>query len=128
MHIKDTAPAAHDHGGGLRFDFAGTRVLVTGGTRGIGKAIVDKFVDAGAQVVVAARRPGEDADEQPSRHFVCTDVTNPDSIGALAERGLEILGGLDVLVNNAGRQSWTPNGTLGISDEQWRTDFDTNLM
>jgi NAD(P)-dependent dehydrogenase (short-subunit alcohol dehydrogenase family) len=50
-----------------------------------------------------------------------------ESIEALAA-ALDLLGGVDVLVNNAGSQTWTPDGVLAISDDDWRRDLDTNLM
>lgn len=112
-----------DDEAGVRFDFAGTRVLVTGGSRGIGRAIADEFAAAGARVVVAARGPGETDHE-----FVRADVSDPAGIDTLAARVRELLGGLDVLVNNAGHQSWIPDGVLGIDDETWRAELDTNLM
>jgi len=84
------------------FDFTGRRVLVTGGTSGIGHAIAEAFVQAGAQVVVTGTRESVDsalvpegADYRPLR------LEDRDSIDALA-RGI---GGLDILINNAGSTS-----------------------
>lgn len=115
------SPTAEDSG--VRFDFAGARVLVTGGSRGIGKAVADEFAAAGARVVVASRKPADD-----THTFVPVDVSDPSSVEALAARVHELLGGLDILINNAGSQTWTPDGVLAISDEDWRKDLDINLM
>lgn len=107
-----------------KFDFTGTRVLVTGGTSGIGRAIADGFAAANARVVVAARRPVEGMEHE----FVGTDMSDPAGIDELADRVRELMGGVDVLVNNAGGQSWVPEGVLGIADETWQQQLDLNLM
>src|SRR5262249_60690186 len=84
----------------VRFDFAGARVLVTGGTRGIGLAVATAFADAGAAVAVtgtassAASYDGID----PRLGYRALDVRDGAAITALARS----LDGLDVLVNNAG--------------------------
>jgi len=80
-------------------DFAGRTVLVTGGTKGIGRVIADTFARAGADVVVCAR--SEPADPPPGV-FVPTDVRDPAACRALVATVLERFGRLDVLVNNAG--------------------------
>lgn len=114
----------HNESHDVRFDFTGVRVLVTGGTRGIGRAIADEFAGAGARVVVAARGPADDAEHE----FIRTDMSDPADVAALAECVRDRMGGVDVLVNNAGGQSWTSAGVLGIDDETWCAQIDLNLM
>ncbi|MBA9005510.1 MULTISPECIES: SDR family NAD(P)-dependent oxidoreductase [Thermomonospora] len=89
----------------------GRRVLVTGGTKGIGRATVRAFARAGARVVTCYHRDakaadaltGELADEGvPVPLVVRADVTDQADVRRLAERCADALGGLDVLVNNAG--------------------------
>lgn len=106
-------------------DFTGTRVLITGGTRGIGAAIARHFGAGGARVVVAARTP---VDAPPAGRFVRADVADPHGATALAEQAQDILGGVDVLVNNAGSQSYVPEGVLAMTDEDWSRDLNTNLL
>lgn len=73
-------------------------VLVTGGTRGIGKAIADAFAAQGDTVVVCGRRPP--ADE--TLEFIATDVRDAEATQALVDTVVRRFGRLDVLVNNAG--------------------------
>lgn len=106
---------------GATFDFTGARVLVTGGTSGIGHGVARAFADAGARVAVTGTRPTPDdydTDLDGLRYHRCR-MTEPTEIaavaGAVAGNGPDGLGGLDVLVNNAGqnlpggRSEWDPD-------------------
>jgi len=106
-------------------EFSGVRVLVTGGTKGIGAAIAVRFAEAGADVVVAARTP---VDEPPTGRFIAADVATADGTAALAAQATQLLGGIDVLINNAGSQTYIPGGALDAADDDWYRDLDTNLM
>src|SRR5216117_3609461 len=80
-------------------ELIGRRALVTGGTRGIGAAIAQRLLDAGAQVVVTARSR---RDSSPAgAAFVAGDVASVAGVQAIAAAALGALGGLDILVNNA---------------------------
>jgi 3-oxoacyl-[acyl-carrier protein] reductase len=102
----------------------GKTALVTGASRGIGRAIALELGRAGATVVVGYRTGKEEADaiaREVGGSAVCADVSDPDDARAL----VEATGDVDVLVNNAGL---TRDGLLArMSDEDWRTVIETNL-
>lgn len=81
-------------------DFTGRAVIVTGGTKGIGRRIAARFVEAGAQVVVCARKPPESPTQ--GVEFVAADLRDVDAIDAVVAHCCDTYGRLDVLVNNAG--------------------------
>jgi 3-oxoacyl-[acyl-carrier protein] reductase len=102
----------------------GKVALVTGGSRGIGRAIALELGRAGAEVVVGYRTGREEAEAVAAEiggRAVEADVSDPESAKALVDGA----GELDILVNNAGL---TKDGVLArMSDEDWRTVLDTNL-
>jgi 3-oxoacyl-[acyl-carrier protein] reductase len=102
----------------------GKTALVTGGSRGIGRAIALELAEAGASVTVSYRSGREEAEQvaqEAGGHAVEADVSDPDE----AKRLVEEAGELDILVNNAGL---TRDGLLArMSDEDWRDVLDTNL-
>ncbi len=120
--MSSTSPNGADVG---RLDFHGKRVVVTGGTQGIGAAIARQFAEAGAKVVVAARTP---VNGFGGAQFVQADVATPEGVLSLATTALEFLGGIDVIVNNAGSQSYVPAGVLAMTDDDWLRDLNTNLL
>lgn len=85
-------------------DFGGQAVLITGGSRGIGRGIAEAFLARGANVAVCGRKEPEDVPATGGRHatFVAADVREATEVEALVARVTETLGRLDVLVNNAG--------------------------
>ena len=85
-------------------DFTGRVVLVTGGGRGIGRGITERFLRAGAEVVICGRTTPEQLPESNRREavFVEADVRDADQVAALVATTTERFGRLDVLVNNAG--------------------------
>jgi NAD(P)-dependent dehydrogenase (short-subunit alcohol dehydrogenase family) len=103
---------------------AGKRVLVTGGTRGLGAAIAEHFAAAGSSVVVAART----AVPEPAGTFVAADLSTESGARDLATAVLDILGGIDVIVDNAGSQRRVPDGVLAMTDDDWTGDISANLL
>jgi NAD(P)-dependent dehydrogenase (short-subunit alcohol dehydrogenase family) len=83
------------------FDFSDTVVLVTGGTKGIGRGIVERFAAAGATVVTCARRAPSD-ELPPEVDVVTADIRDPEEITRIVGHVHDRLGRLDVVVNNAG--------------------------
>jgi NAD(P)-dependent dehydrogenase (short-subunit alcohol dehydrogenase family) len=86
------------------FDFSDQVVIVTGGSRGIGRGIAESFLAAGAEVLVCARtEPGSvPAAGGRKASFVPADLREPDQAAAVIESAVSAYGHLDVLVNNAG--------------------------
>jgi NAD(P)-dependent dehydrogenase (short-subunit alcohol dehydrogenase family) len=114
------------------FDMTGRVVIVTGGTRGIGRALAEGFVSAGARVVVASRKP--DACHETERHLrdlggeaigVPTHLGDLDAVSALVERTVDAFGGIDVVVNNAATALAQPFGEY--TPEAWAKSLDVNL-
>jgi NAD(P)-dependent dehydrogenase (short-subunit alcohol dehydrogenase family) len=116
-----------------RFRLDGETAIVTGGDRGIGRAIARGLAEAGADVVVANRdaEAGRSAAEaiadatDVETAAVPTDVTDPEDPPALAEATVERFGGVDVLVNNAGVTLNTPAEEM--TDEEFARVVDVNL-
>jgi 3-oxoacyl-[acyl-carrier protein] reductase len=102
----------------------GKTALVTGGSRGIGAAIVRELATAGADVVVGYRSGGEEAGAlaaEVGARAVQADVSSAEEAARLVQE----TGDVDILVNNAGL---TRDGLLArMSDDDWREVIDTNL-
>jgi NAD(P)-dependent dehydrogenase (short-subunit alcohol dehydrogenase family)/ribosome-associated toxin RatA of RatAB toxin-antitoxin module len=116
-----------------QLDFSGKRILVTGGTRGIGRAIVLAFARAGASVVTCYRQESsavgrlveEFKNVDGQAWAVRADVTRAGDVTALIADCRTHLGGLDVIVNNAGAISHVPFGELAL--DEWQRVLDTSL-
>jgi NAD(P)-dependent dehydrogenase (short-subunit alcohol dehydrogenase family) len=89
---------------GMDIHFDGTVVLVTGGTRGIGKGIAEAFLDRGAEVVVCGRQTPPVLPRVRDREatFINCDVRDPEAVAKLVDGVAALHGRVDVLVNNAG--------------------------
>ena len=114
------------------FDLTDRVAVITGGTRGIGRAVAEGFVSAGAKVVVASRKA--DACAQTQAHLIAlggeaigvpTHVGELADVAALVDQTVERFGRLDIVVNNAATPLTMPIGQL--TPEAWQKSFDVNL-
>ncbi|HVZ48326.1 MAG TPA: 3-oxoacyl-[acyl-carrier-protein] reductase [Gemmatimonadaceae bacterium] len=112
----------------MHIDLTGKRALVTGSTRGIGRAIAECLAECGADVAVVGRdlsKAGDVASAIPrARAFAC-DVSDPDQVERLVADVEAAFGGIDILVNNAGITR--DNLVLRIKNEDWDAVLDANL-
>jgi NAD(P)-dependent dehydrogenase (short-subunit alcohol dehydrogenase family) len=136
------------------FSLEGKRVLITGGSTGLGLAMGLVFAEAGADVALTARRIENlrSAEEKISVHghkvvSIATDVSDSSAVDAMVVEATEAMGGIDVLVNNAGRGDGGPvaalaeqpgpetgvgyvnpaENTPSLSDDIWQKTIETNL-
>jgi NAD(P)-dependent dehydrogenase (short-subunit alcohol dehydrogenase family) len=107
-------------------DLTGKIALVTGGTKGIGKAITARLIAAGATVIVTARNQPEEA-ELPY-HFIAADLSRPEDVTQVAKEVTAQFGGVDILINNMGANTFPGGGFSTLTDEHWDQAFQVNLF
>jgi NAD(P)-dependent dehydrogenase (short-subunit alcohol dehydrogenase family) len=111
-----------------RFD--GKRVLVTGAAQGIGRAISKAFVDEGATVYLTdlnaegVAETAEELGDGSNTHAAQLDVTNREAVHEVVGKALDELGGIDILINNAGTITMRP--TVELTEEEWDLNMDVN--
>jgi NAD(P)-dependent dehydrogenase (short-subunit alcohol dehydrogenase family) len=117
--------AAHE----LRIDpheFADSRVLVTGGTKGIGQATAARLRDGGATVLTTAReRPSDFPDTDL---FVAADITSAEGCAAIADAVLKLLGGIDIIIHVVGGSSAPAGGFAVLDDSEWQRALALNFF
>ena len=116
------------------FDLSGRAALVTGGGRGLGKAMARGFAQAGADVFLASRTRGEleaataeigdGLDVKVG--WMEVDMTNRSQVDELAQEAVAQLGKIDILINNAGTN--IPESITDITDESWDQMLELNLF
>jgi NAD(P)-dependent dehydrogenase (short-subunit alcohol dehydrogenase family) len=106
-------------------EFASKRALVTGGTKGMGEAIVRRLAAGGATVATTAR---SSSPERREVLFVQADISTRAGVDAVVGEVMDRLGGVDILVNNVGGSSAPSGGVLALSDEDWQDTINANLF
>ncbi len=115
------------------FDLSGRVALVTGGSKGLGKAMAHGFARAGADIAISSRSEAEldqtleeiGADTDGRRMRVVADMTKREDVRRLSDSVLQEMGRVDILVNNAGGN--TPQAIDAIKDEDWDRILELNL-
>jgi gluconate 5-dehydrogenase len=115
------------------FDLTGKVALVTGGSKGLGKAMARGFAEAGADIVISSRHPEElkrALDEilrgtKSKGKWLVADMTDRKAVDGLAKDALAAMGRIDILVNNAG--SNVPQMVDEIEDDKWDRIVELNL-
>lgn len=109
----------------MDLELAGLRVLVTAGTKGVGKAVVERFCEQGAKVLTTARTQPEFLS---AAMFVTADLATPEGCTAVVQAVEERLGGVDVMVHVLGGSS-APAGGFALLDESvWQKELQLNLF
>lgn len=107
-------------------ELSGKIALVTGGTKGTGKAIAERLLQAGAAVIITARNKPEK--ENGKLHFIAADLSTGEGTAKVVDKILSHYGRLDILVNNLGSSETPAGGFAVLTDEDWETTIRTNLL
>src|ERR1700729_224250 len=100
------------------------RILVSGGTRGMGAAAAQVMTGFGADVLVTARTVPDVGD----RRSVAVDAALPGAARIIADAVMRELGGVDAIVHCVGASFDKPGGALALSDDDWDASLSTNLL
>ncbi len=106
-------------------EFTGKRVLVSGGTKGLGRATVERFLAGGARVITAARTI---KDTIKGVEYVQADLSTPEGGEALAKAAIEHLGGIDILAHVVGGSASPAGGFVALTDDHWLAELNLNLL
>jgi len=107
-------------------ELSGKIALVTGGTKGAGRAIAERLLQAGATVIIAARNAPEQ--ENSKLHFIASDLSKAEDSKKVISEVLSTYGKLDILVNNLGSSVTPAGGFVALSDEDWESTLKANLL
>lgn len=107
-------------------EFKGRRVLITGGTSGLGLATVTRFALAGAEVLTTAREPGDRLPEGVI--YVKSDLSTVEGTDLVAKEVLLQLGGIDIIAHVVGGSSSPAGGFSKLSEEDWQKTFNVNFF
>jgi NAD(P)-dependent dehydrogenase (short-subunit alcohol dehydrogenase family) len=111
-------------GASVQGEFKGKRVLVTGGTKGAGKAIANRFLQGGATVAITARSAPA---EETAAHYIQADLSTALGATIVIREILSRLKGVDIIVHNVGGSSAPSGGFMTVTDQLWQQAIDENL-
>lgn len=107
-------------------ELTGKTALVTGATKGVGKAVAERLAAAGAQVIITARnQPGHTTD---NLHFIAADLSTQAGTETVVSEVLAKFGKLDILVNNLGGSETPAGGFAALTAADWEATIRTNLL
>jgi NAD(P)-dependent dehydrogenase (short-subunit alcohol dehydrogenase family) len=104
-------------------ELSGKVALVTGGTKGAGKAIAERLAQAGAKVIITARNATES-----NFHFIAADLSKPEGTQHVTDEIKKTYGGVDILINNMGGSETPGGGFQALTDTHWEETIQTNLL
>lgn len=107
-------------------ELQGKIALVTGGTKGAGRAIAERLLQAGAAVIITARNSPEEKNEK--LHFISADLSTVQGSQKVVSQVLSAYGKLDILINNLGASSTPAGGFSVLTDKDWESTFQANLL
>src|SRR5690349_5448977 len=106
-------------------ELSGKIALVTGGTKGLGKAIADRLENAGAKVIIIAREKPVDSG---NKHFISADLSTAAGTEKVIKEVQSKFDHLDILINNLGGSDTPAGGFAALSDQNWEKTIQTNLI
>jgi NAD(P)-dependent dehydrogenase (short-subunit alcohol dehydrogenase family) len=107
-------------------ELSGKIALVTGGTKGAGKAIAERLLQAGATVIITARNAPEK--DTSKLHFIACDLSKGEGAQKVVSEVLSTYGKLDILVNNLGSSETPAGGFAALTDDDWQATLQANLL
>ena len=109
----------------LNLELQGKRVLVTAGTKGVGKAVVELFRELGAKVLTTAR---EQPADMSADIFVAADLTTVEGCNSVSNAVIASFGGVDIIVHVLGGSTAPAGGFAALGEEEWQRELSLNLL
>lgn len=110
----------------MNADFKDKRVLITGGTKGMGAATLQLMLERGARVATTARAATSSL--PAGVHFIAADLRTRAGTDTVIREALASLGGVDILINNVGGSTAAAGGALALDDDAWEDALNGNLL